>query len=461
MTITKINGKRVFVFVAAFLVLLVGAASLYSTLCKTESYYDARSWTWSYDGNGSCTYFYNCLGHATGSRYWEWPWGATDPSSSQMTTYLQSKGYTTNSNYTPAIISHGYSWKIKHVSKVTGGSTCDAKWGALNLLDHGSWNPYYTDSESYGAKVKVYYKAYFYVDISGPVTGNNRGTYTWCANISGYNGQPPYSYDWRYSYDGSSYVNSFGATQCRTAQLPQDMDLYLKVTVTDSAGNYTIDYFHTTNTDAFMSGIKLSRGAEISEKLTQYMFEVKFANMSKKDGKFNPVMLSSNPYDYIDNEGFRKIVAIGPEALVSIREKLSTSGANGLEEYILAIAAEEIAKVDFKSRSIDWATGKEWLKRWDIHLRDLPVTVNSIFQSGDSIAAKNAALTALGIPAIPFIKDKIERGNNDYIPAFKALLKGYGPSFQQVAGVSDLDILPDENKKTLQFLKDLVEAYRK
>ncbi|HLP61694.1 MAG TPA: M12 family metallo-peptidase [Candidatus Deferrimicrobium sp.] len=88
---------------------------------------------------------------------------------------------------------------------------------------------------------------YMTVSISGPTKGYNSGTYTWCANVSGSGLQLPYTYDWRYSYDGSSYTYSFGSSQCETAQLPLDRDLYLKVTVTDSNGIQAVDYHVTIN----------------------------------------------------------------------------------------------------------------------------------------------------------------------------------------------------------------------
>lgn len=88
------------------------------------------------------------------------------------------------------------------------------------------------------------------VTISGPGKGNNSGTYTWCANVTGTGLRLPYTYDWRYSYDGRSYVNSFGRTQCVTAQLPLDRDLYLRVRAADSAGHAAVDYHFTMNVDA-------------------------------------------------------------------------------------------------------------------------------------------------------------------------------------------------------------------
>ena len=73
--------------------------------------------------------------------------------------------------------------------------------------------------------------------------------------------------------------------------------------------------------------------------------------------------LSSNPYDYAkDNEYFQNIVDMGYPALSLIEETISKSQNNGLREYLLAIAAEEIAKVNLKTddagNNYQWETAK-------------------------------------------------------------------------------------------------------
>ncbi|MDQ1349988.1 MAG: hypothetical protein QG657_289 [Acidobacteriota bacterium] len=141
----------------------------------------------------------------------------------------------------------------------SGSQTTYNRWGDYSMLsidpadDETFWytTEYLTSTGTvwrtrFGA-FKVGIAPYMTVTISGPTKGDNSGTYTWCANVSGAGLTPPYTYDWRYSYDGSSYVYSFGTSQCETAQLPLDMDLYLKVTVTDSAGLQATDYHVTLN----------------------------------------------------------------------------------------------------------------------------------------------------------------------------------------------------------------------
>ncbi len=74
------------------------------------------------------------------------------------------------------------------------------------------------------------------------------------------------------------------------------------------------------------------------------------------------VMSSSNPYDYIkgpdSSKDYNCIVSQGEKSLNYLLKKLENSNANGLTEYIMAIACSEILKENPDSKS--WASGKEW-----------------------------------------------------------------------------------------------------
>lgn len=149
-------GKKAAFIVLSLVTVLLMSTTVYA-LVMDVSFYNGMSWTWSY--NAEATGAYNCLGYATGSMTWEWPWGAQKPSSSQVSAYLASKGYTTvsSSGNTPRIISYGWSSNITHFSLVTGTDRCRAKWGALERFNHNSWDPYYHDSD-YGPQVQIYYR---------------------------------------------------------------------------------------------------------------------------------------------------------------------------------------------------------------------------------------------------------------------------------------------------------------
>ncbi|MCF6341922.1 MAG: T9SS type A sorting domain-containing protein [Bacteroidales bacterium] len=85
------------------------------------------------------------------------------------------------------------------------------------------------------------------VYISGPRQGNNSGTYTWTAH--GSQGQPPYSYQWKFSLNGVSYYN-VGTGSSITSQLPYDNDLYIKVILTDANQDQATAYYYVFNSDA-------------------------------------------------------------------------------------------------------------------------------------------------------------------------------------------------------------------
>jgi hypothetical protein len=131
----------------------------------------------------------------------------------------------------------------------------------------------------------------------------------------------------------------------------------------------------------------------------------------------NPNMaMSSNPYDYINNQYFDKIVDMGVEALPIIKKEIQKSKANGLREYILAMAAEEIAKIDLKEGhdyKTRWASAKDFVPQWHEYLVCIPANVKQITSSNASKEEKTEKLIKLGKPAIPFIMDEIENGNEE------------------------------------------------
>ncbi|TMV49116.1 hypothetical protein FE783_15730 [Paenibacillus mesophilus] len=76
-------------------------------------------------------------------------------------------------------------------------------------------------------------------------------------------------------------------------------------------------------------------------------------------------MVSSNPNDYIKNQlsAYKEILGMGDEALAYLTKELRTSDQDGLREWVMAKACEDILK-DHSSVK-EWATGKEWIKKYD------------------------------------------------------------------------------------------------
>lgn len=132
---------------------------------------------------------------------------------------------------------------------------------------------------------------------------------------------------------------------------------------------------------------------------------------------------SSNPYNYTkNNQVFQKIVSYGYEALPMIEETIKSDQKYGLNKYILAIAAEEIAKVDLKKGEYPWLNAEEFTRSWTLHLQDVPNKVQEIQKSELSVNEKNEKLIQLGIAVIPFIYEDVKNGKIDFSPALYTLL---------------------------------------
>jgi hypothetical protein len=174
--------------------------------------------------------------------------------------------------------------------------------------------------------------------------------------------------------------------------------------------------------------------------------------------KEDPVRdLSSNPYDYIvNNENYLNIVNLGSASLVPIREKITNSNENGLKEYILAIAGEEIAKVNLRGNSFLWSNGKEWAKEWDRHLGTMQDNIERITLSQNPKEDKVNALIKLGTPAIPFIMDKIENGDEELVPALDELLKGNSKVLFDKTTIKDNKEWVKNNKIFFEDLREMV-----
>lgn len=71
------------------------------------------------------------------------------------------------------------------------------------------------------------------------------------------------------------------------------------------------------------------------------------------------IATSSNPFTYAEiSPALDRMVARGELALEPIAEEIEDSPENGLREYLLAIAGQEILGTEKINGA--WATGKEW-----------------------------------------------------------------------------------------------------
>jgi hypothetical protein len=148
---------------------------------------------------------------------------------------------------------------------------------------------------------------------------------------------------------------------------------------------------------------------------------------------------SGNPYDYTKNNiYFNKIVDMGYPVLPYLEDYITKSPDNGLREYLLAIACEEISqvnlKVDEEGNKYKWETGKGFVQEWDKHLQNIGGNFNTILNSSSSDEYKTAALVRLGLPVVPLIIDQFEQSS---------------PNQQQILALVLKDLL--NNNKQAQF----------
>jgi hypothetical protein len=167
---------------------------------------------------------------------------------------------------------------------------------------------------------------------------------------------------------------------------------------------------------------------------------------------------SSNPYAYVRDPAFDRIVALGSPALPAIERSIRTSRSDGLREYLLAIAGERIARVDLKRGRGLWQTGKEWPRVWRQHLKAVPGAVAELSASDLPPEEKQRRLVALGTPAAPFIADGVAAGRSDLAPALRTLAAGMPEVTEPPARVT-----PDwarRNKASFEPMRRVVAAAR-
>lgn len=166
-------------------------------------------------------------------------------------------------------------------------------------------------------------------------------------------------------------------------------------------------------------------------------------------------MLSSNPYDYIDNQYFDNIINRGISALPTITEEIESSENSGLREYMLAIAAEEITNTHLNKENVyNWSNGKEWLDKWNIYLRNIPTKVDYIVNDTENtIEEKKSALNDLGIMSLPYIKDSIDAGHTEFQDTYNSILEGTAVSSR----TNDNEKIDESD---LQIIRSMVEEVR-
>lgn len=137
----KMIKKRV-VFLLTFMLIVSSISMTLGALYYPNEFYSHRVTSYTY--TAPVTSSYNCLGYATGSMIWEWPWNLTyKPTPENVAFHLNATyGYNTTTVGNGTIISYGTSSEITHFSKAIGLTSVEAKWGQLERFTHSSRNCY-------------------------------------------------------------------------------------------------------------------------------------------------------------------------------------------------------------------------------------------------------------------------------------------------------------------------------
>lgn len=120
-----------------------------------------------------------------------------------------------------------------------------------------------------------------------------------------------------------------------------------------------------------------------------------FAKMSELNTQ---AAVSSNPYEYINNEYYDNIVNMGMPAVAILEEKYHKGEYKGLDGYIAALAIQEITEMNLQEcNGTDWETAEQFFQEWDETLNTLPDTFNKIIKSDDTLDRKIRCIEEYGV----------------------------------------------------------------
>lgn len=162
---------------------------------------------------------------------------------------------------------------------------------------------------------------------------------------------------------------------------------------------------------------------------------------------------SSNPYDYIEkNESYKNIKELKIKALPLLANKIEQSDEAGLEEYIMAIAIQDISGIDVSSLEGEWSDGQEFLREYKAFLRGVKDNVNVIMTSETLTEdEKMEELSKMGIYALPYIDEKsIKEESSKVIKTAKNVIKSEYVEVTNLPNITNTDI---------EVIKQLVDSY--
>lgn len=185
-----------------------------------------------------------------------------------------------------------------------------------------------------------------------------------------------------------------------------------------------------------------------NEKFNEYQ------NFCRSDHR---IMMGIDRAAAVNNDKFRAIVDLGPEYLPIIIDKINQG--QGSDEFRLTYAAYLISKVDCSEGVYSVS---DWRKKWNEHLKAIPGKIEEIKTKVNKNGGSKMSETdineidELGIPAVPYLIEEIEKGNDFMIEPLKLIMKD-DKTLPSKDDVSKLKVWTKENKSKFKKIKDMVE----
>lgn len=163
--------------------------------------------------------------------------------------------------------------------------------------------------------------------------------------------------------------------------------------------------------------------------------------------------LSSNPYDYIDNEYYDSIVELGFPAVAVLEENYHNGTYSGVNGYIAALAIQDITGLNlYECTGIDWSTAEEFFDQWDTTMQNLPDTFGNIMESDAAISDKMHQIEKYGVFGRIFLEKAKEARNG--------VVKFDGAEVtvdEALDGEDVLDVSKQDVKEVAEYLDGVIE----
>lgn len=129
------------------------------------------------------------------------------------------------------------------------------------------------------------------------------------------------------------------------------------------------------------------------------------------------ILMSSNPYDYTDNEYYRNIVSLGFEAVPILMDKSEKKQIVGVNSYVAAIAVQEITNCNlYEITGVDWETAEHFLKLWNETMQQLPKQLKTIAENTEMTTAdKKAEFKKYGIFGEAFLYETLVEEKRQFV----------------------------------------------